>query len=145
MPILNYTTKVSVDRTCTEIQKALAKCGATKIVSDYDSDGEVAAISFQIMVDGMVMGYTLPNNWQNVLQVMNKQAGVLNHLKNNDQAKRVAWRIVKDWVEAQLAIIQARVVTLDQVMLPYAVTNNGQSYYERLKGERFYLAQGSER
>ena len=38
--------------------------------------------------------------------------------------------ITKDWVAAQLAIIETRMVTTAQVFLPYAITRNGQSVYE---------------
>ncbi len=37
----------------------------------------------------------------------------------------MAWRIIKDWVEAQTAIIQAGMVTLTQVFLPYLETTPG--------------------
>jgi hypothetical protein len=36
-----------------------------------------------------------------------------------EQPERVAWRILKDWVEAQLALIEADMATMDQVMLTY--------------------------
>jgi hypothetical protein len=51
-------------------------------------------------------------------------------MRTEDHARNVAWRVVKDWVEAQLAIIETRMVTTAQVFLPYAVTANGQTLYE---------------
>ena len=45
---------------------------------------------------------------------------------------RTAWRITKDWVEAQMAIVETKMVTLPQVFLPYAVTQNGQTVYEKI-------------
>lgn len=51
MPLLNYTTKVSTDKTVGEIQKMLAKAGAKAILSEYDNDGEVSAVSFKMLVD----------------------------------------------------------------------------------------------
>src|SRR5438552_18436509 len=43
------------------------------------------------------------------------------------QAVRVEWRIVKDWVEAQLALIETRMVTAQQVFLPYAIMRDGRT------------------
>lgn len=37
MPLLNYTTKVPVDRTISEITKLLTKQGATKVMSDFEA------------------------------------------------------------------------------------------------------------
>ncbi len=49
----------------------------------------------------------------------------------------VAWRIVKDWLEAQLALLQSRQVKLEQVMLPYMLGTGEQgepvTVYEALR------------
>lgn len=42
----------------------------------------------------------------------------------------VAWRIVKDWVEAQMAILESEQVQMDEVFLPYMVNNRGQTIFE---------------
>ena len=44
---------------------------------------------------------------------------------NEQQAQKVAWRIIKDWVEAQMAIVEAQMADVAEVFLPYAVTNTG--------------------
>ena len=64
-------------------------------------------------------------------------------LKTLEQAQRVAWRIVKDWLEAQLAIIETEMVTLDQVMLPYMQGDNGQTVYELYRDQQLALGTGS--
>jgi hypothetical protein len=54
-----------------------------------------------------------------------------------ERAARVAWRILQDWVSAQLAIIETEMVGLDQVMLPYAHTDSsGTTVYERVIEQR---------
>jgi hypothetical protein len=51
---------------------------------------------------------------------------------------------VKDWVEAQLAIIETRMVTTAQVFLPYAVTTNGQTLYEYIgQNTQLLLGEGN--
>ena len=50
--------------------------------------------------------------------------------KTPEQAERVAWRILKDWLEAQLALVQTEMVSLDCVMLPYMQADDGRTVYE---------------
>ncbi|GAI93622.1 unnamed protein product, partial [marine sediment metagenome] len=49
---------------------------------------------------------------------------------NRAQAVRIAWRIVKDWTQAQAAIIETEMVKTEQVFLPYAITKDGQTVYD---------------
>jgi hypothetical protein len=51
-----------------------------------------------------------------------------------EHAERVAWRIVKDWLEAQLAIVATEMVTFDQVMLAYVRTSDGTTLYDLYRG-----------
>jgi hypothetical protein len=48
MLLLNYTTKVSIEKTVGEIHKCLATHGANAILSEYDDKGKVIALSFNI-------------------------------------------------------------------------------------------------
>ena len=52
-----------------------------------------------------------------------------------EHAERVAWRIVKDWLEAQLAMIEADLVGLDEVLLPFLMSG-GRSLYEVITEQR---------
>ena len=42
----------------------------------------------------------------------------------------MAWRIIKDWIEAQLAIVEAEMVEMAEVFLPYAVTKSNKTLYQ---------------
>lgn len=129
MPLLNYTTKVPVVRSIQEIQKALVKAGASSIMQDYDIDGAISAIAFKIRLNGTDISFRLPCETSRVLEVM-KHDGTPRSLLTKAHAQRVAWRIIKDWVEAQMAIVQTNMVTLPQVFLPYAVSKDGTTLYE---------------
>lgn len=133
MPILNYTTKVSVDRSVAEIMKMLAKFGAQAVMVEHDDTGTIVAMSFKIAIDGNPVGFKLPVQWREVLQIINEDRRVPNAKKTNDHAKCVAWRIMKDWVEAQLAILETNMVKIDQVFLPYAIAKDGRTLYETVK------------
>lgn len=133
MAILNYTTKVDSTKTIGEITGCLVKHGATKIVSDYE-DGIPVSVMFSIsMPNGTPVFYSLPANYNGVLKAMEKSKSVSRSLCTKEQAIRVSWRILKDWIEAQMAIVEAELADMAEVFLPYAVTKNGNTLYTELK------------
>ena len=56
-----------------------------------------------------------------------------------EQAERVAWRILKDWVEAQMALLDIEMVRFEEIFRPYIETSSGQTIYERLEERQFLL------
>ena len=142
MPILNYTTTISSFRTVSEIQQKLAKAGALSINISYDDKSEPVGLIFVILIRDEYVNFQLPSNWQGVLKAMQKDRSVQKRFKTEQQARRVAWRILKDWTEAQLAIIEAGLATLPEVFLPYAVMQNGLTVYQSF--ERGKLLGGGE-
>lgn len=131
MPILNYTTSVSVDKSAQEIQKRLVAHKASHIMSEYDEAGLLSHIAFRINTPQGVLSYKLPANVDGVYGVLFPKGKET--MERRAQAARVAWRIVKDWIEAQLAIVQANMATTSQVFLPYAVTRDGSTVYEQFE------------
>jgi hypothetical protein len=129
MPILNYTTQVDAHKTVGEIQAILAKAGVLAVSVEY-TDGEPVALRFVVKVRDMPIDFRLPTRWEGVLKRMVNDPNVPNRLRNEAQARRVAWRIIKDWCEAQLALIDAGQAELAEVFLPYAVTNSGETFYQ---------------
>lgn len=138
MPILNYTTKVDVYTTLGQIQGILVKHGARKIMQDYDDAGHIRALSFLIDTPTGLRGIRLPANTEAVQRVLAKQKVKC----DRDQAERVAWRIVKDWIEAQMAILESEMVQLDQIFLPYMVNDNGQTVFEIYRANQLFLEAG---
>lgn len=139
MALKNFTTDVPVAKTVSEIHVMLADHGAKKIMFDYAENGELDAICFSILTPRGEMGIRLPANAQRVREVLHRQK---NDPKNRnrsaindsmEQACRVAWRIVKDWTAAQLAILETEMVDVQQVFLPYIVNNKGQTVYELMQ------------
>jgi hypothetical protein len=134
--LLNYTTQIATEKTIMEIQATLVAAGASAIATEY-SDGIVAAVSFRIGTPFGLTTYSLPCDNAAVLRILDRQsrAGkVPKRLVTPEQAARVGWRIIKDWIEAQVALVQTQMVTIDQVFLPYARTNNGETVYQRYLG-----------
>ncbi len=126
MPILNYTTKVDAITTMGEIKIILRKHGARKILEEFaqdgTDDGRVEALSFTIMTPDGEKGFKLPANVSAVYTVLQKQKVKCDW----EQAERVAWRIIKDWVAAQMAILEAEMVTLEEIFFPYLLDAAGE-------------------
>lgn len=132
MAILNYTTKIDSIKTIGEITKCLVDHGATKIVCDY-KDSIPIAVTFGIFINDNLVAYSLPANYSGVLKAMERNKKVPRSMVNKEQAIRVSWRIVKDWVEAQMAIVEAELADMAEVFLPYAVTKSGNTLYAHIK------------
>lgn len=135
MPILNYTTKVDVHITLGEIHGNLAKHGAKKVMFDYDDAGKIVAVCFAIDTPLGLRGVRLPANTDAVYQVLRDQKVKADRA----QAERVAWRIVKDWVEAQMAILESQMVQIDEIFLPYMVNGQGQTVFEAYRNNQLLL------
>ena len=153
MPILNYTTEIPVERTVTEIEKLLAQSGAEKILKEYDGNGGVLSISFRIQTERGSLSFKLPMNEQAVMQVINNQTGEYKRTKygqqriiprkfynDKEQARRVGWRIIKDWLEAQLALFFLQMVKIEEIFLPYMYNERtGQTMFQMLEKRDFKL------
>lgn len=146
MALLNYTTTIAVDKTMGEIMGLLSRQGARSLLVDYDGQGNPTALSFLIETPAGERGFKLPANVEGVFKTLTRQyerGQVRRGFVTREQASRVGWRILKDWIEAQLAIIQAGMVTLEQVMLPYLqVDQSGRTLYEAYVGNQRALPSG---
>lgn len=129
MPILNYTTKVPVDKTIADMQKILAKANARSIITDYDLKEMPCGLVFEIVIKDQSMHFKLPVNIMGVSEALKRDGAY----RDDAHARRVAWRIAKDWVEAQMAIVRVNMADMVQVFLPYAETANGDTVYQLFK------------
>jgi len=141
MPLLKYTTSIEASKTVMEIQNLLSKHGARQILMEYGDGGIVEALSFIITVEENPIPFRLPINIDAVLRILNRQ-GVAPAFKNRPQAVRVAWRIVKHWIEAQMAILETEMVKMEQIFLPYMVVKDNKTLYESIRESKFLLTSG---
>lgn len=135
MSILNYTTKIPVNRTIGEITGILVKAKAQAIMSEYEN-GRISYVSFRMQTDQGLLSYRLPCNVEGVYEVVKKDKKIPAAQRTFEKAERIAWRIVKDWLEAQMAMVEAKLAVLPQVMLPYMQTNNGETLYSRFASKQ---------
>jgi len=111
------TTKIAPEKTAMEIQAELARAKVQEISTEYGPLGDIIALRFcQRSPTGQDCWYRLPIRWEACKAAMRKITG---RVPDDEQAKRVAWRQVLRWVQAQLALIEMQQTTTFEVFLPY--------------------------
>lgn len=144
MAILNYTTTVDSFKTVSEIEYILMKHKAKSIMKNYEGES-ITGLSFLIDTGFQQIPVRLPVKVDECLKVLKKEKreNPRKQIKDTrEQAERVAWRILKDWVEAQMALLDIEMVRFEEIFLPYIETDNGRTIYERLEKKQFLLEGG---
>lgn len=144
------TTEISPDRTVGEIQKILARRGASAVLMEYDGKGGVAAVSFRFKVGPNDLPFRLPCRWESIFTILRRRAGVSDsslkwmNIKRREsleeKSKRVAWRQILRWIEAQLALVETNMVKVEEVFLPYMQTGKGGETVFELTEKRGFMA-----
>ena len=116
MAIKNAYTTAPLKNIIGSIQKCLVAHGAEKIQYDYNN-GVLAGLSFGLRIGNKLAGVKLPAKVENCERILREQ-GLFNPTKK-DHALRVAWANIKDWVLAQMAMIDIDMVKIEEVFLPY--------------------------
>ena len=145
MAILNYTTTVDAFKTVSEIEYILMKHKARSIMKDYDGE-RIIGLSFLIDTDVRQVPVRLPVRIDECFEVLKKEkknSPRSNIKATREQAERVAWRILKDWVEAQMALLDIQMVRFEEIFLPYIETQNGRTIYEQLEEKQFLLEEAN--
>jgi len=52
---------------------------------------------------------------------------------------RSRWRIIQDWVIAQLALVEVNMTTVPQVFLPYTIMKDGRTLSEHAETDPTFL------
>jgi len=115
--LVNYTTTISTERTVMEIEKILAQFGASHIYKMYDN-AECSAIAFKYPFQNDSLSFTLPMNAEAIHKIL-KRRNIPKKLQSIEQARRVGWRIIRQWIQAQIALIDINAVSFEQVFLGY--------------------------
>jgi len=92
----------------------------SKFMASYDDNtGNIDGVIFSIKLKntGEEIPFRMPANWKAI-----QKYGYENNntrLKNEDQARRVAWRHVYRWLQSQMAMITLQMVSPHEAFLPY--------------------------
>lgn len=140
MKLLNYSTKISPQQTIGEIQELLADYGVEAMMMEYEGRS-VSAVSFKMNVNGASFPFRMPCNWRGVYEILNTTE-YPKQCREEEQAIRVAWRILYVWIKAQLSLVEVNMVTIPQVFLPYTIMKDGRTLAEKAsENPQFLLEQ----
>lgn len=139
MPVKNYTTKVPAVQTVGEIQGILAAHGARRVMMDYGAGGAVSAVTFALESGGALQGFRLEAKPHGVLAAMAKDRVRC----DAEQAERIAWRNVKDWISAQVALVETDQATMDELFFSKMVDQQERTLYEVFRSGQLALRAGN--
>ncbi len=142
MTLKNYTSSMPAIRSISYIETKLAQNGAREILKLYDEAGRVMGICFKIPLNGRDMFFKLPAKIAECEKVLlaNLSPRTRSETKKKipQQAERTAWKILLDWVEAQMAMIELSQVEVLEVFLSYAYDSvKKQTFFEQIKEQKY--------
>jgi hypothetical protein len=141
--IKNYTTDIPVEQTIAEIQKLLVQNGARGIALEYDERGTIKDIFFKVIVNKKELPFRLPAKADKVYTTLHEGTPDHNHTRYGEQwqeeAERIAWRICKTWLEAQITLINLEQAKLEEVFLPYLILPGDKTLFETMERNQFLL------
>jgi len=149
MALLDYTTTIPVHKTAAEVQGILARNGSRQILTEFDDQQRISAVLFRIDgPGGEALSFRLPVDAGATYKVLLKQYNngeVPRRYANEEHARRVAWRIIKDWLQAQMALLETEMVKMEEIFLPYLIVGKDKkTLYQAMKESQFLLPSGDE-
>jgi hypothetical protein len=141
MNIKNYTSGVPAERSINRIEKILVEMGATSVNKQYDSNKKIEAIAFLIIVNGNTIPFKLPAKASEVESVLIKSVKRMTEgtrMRIREQSERTAWKLVSEWVEIQMSMIQLKQADFIEVFLPYVYDYaQNKTFYQSIKDGGF--------
>jgi len=127
-----------------KIQRLLSENGAQKVMMDYRGDGTLESITFAMMINGKLAGFRLPAMVDNVAEIMFGGEDRWGRKKDINQSHRdkayiTAWANIRDWLDAQMALVQTRQAEVVQIFLPYMVMKDDRTLYEQVISDPKFL------
>jgi hypothetical protein len=88
-------------------------------VIEYENN-DIKAVSFKYETDGEKVPYRLPCEWRAISEILSGRHKRRSYKKDLDaEAKKIAWRQARRWVESQLAYLETKQVKFEQAFLAY--------------------------
>lgn len=143
MNLKNYTSSVPVISSITRIEHRLAQAGAMYVTKSYEKERPIGMI-FQMPVNDIPMTFKLPAKSDKVFEHMIKQRSRPPKASQREairmQADRTSWKILSDWIDIQVSLIQLDQAEAVEVFLPYIFDGrNNRTLYESMKENNFKL------
>lgn len=139
--LLAYTTEVSDRKSVGEIIGMLAEAACASHPTGVRRVRKYERNLLPIYTEFGLMTFRMPVNLAAVdacLKGLYKAGKISRKFANDSQhSRRVAWRILRHWLEAQLALIKIGQTKIEQVFLAYAQDAQGRTVFEALQEKKF--------
>jgi hypothetical protein len=135
----NYRSDARVEGSLAKIEELVVKHGATHFFKEY-KDGLVLGVDFIIPIFCGELPIRLPAR---VEQVKHKLYGKRSAYSQSmeAQARRTAWANIRDWLDAQIALIETEQVKMEEIFLPYMTDRSGKTLFEHMQENQFKMPQ----
>lgn len=138
--VKNYTSSVPATRSVQHIENKLITHGAKNILKLYENK-KLTGIAFILDLNGNELPFRLPVRISNVEKMLKTQVRRprKDTYKNiSAQAERTAWKLLADWVDIQISLIELQQVQFLEVFLPYVYDyTKEQTFFEKLEQNNF--------
>jgi hypothetical protein len=140
--IKNYTSTVPASRSVLHIEDRLVKHSAKNILKIY-TDKKLSGLAFIVEVNGKDIPFRLPARIDRVEKqlrgsIRRPRSGTMDRIA--DQSERTAWKLLADWVDVQMSLIELDQVELIEVFMPYIYNyKKDQSFFEQMKDSGFKM------
>ncbi len=129
----NYTSNVPANKSVMHIESLLALHGAKSVVKQYENQ-KLLAVSFFMQINNKLIPFRLPARIQQVEKTLKSvikkpRKGTLERIA--EQSERTAWKIISDWIDAQMALVELQQAEMAEIFMPYMWSEKlGQSFYQ---------------
>lgn len=141
MRFFNYATQVDAFKTVQEIEYLLMRHRALSIQKEYQN-GRIIGLTFHVDNGNLIFPIRMPVKLEACYRMLRKEKNANPNkpiLVSMEQAERVAWSMLKDWVEAQMALLDLGMVKLEEIFMPYIVDRTGETLWERMERQQLSL------
>lgn len=128
-----WTTKVDAGQTASEISELIRKYGCKRFMVEWDDEGDPVSLEFVMRV---------PDVGNVPVRLAAQHEGILRRLTSPHympdritQAKRIAWRQLKAWVEITLETAENKVKPFHQLFMSDVVLKEGGTVGEMFEGK----------
>lgn len=116
--VKSAATRVPVNRSQAQIVETLQRYGATGF--GFHTKADVVTVTFHVPgSDGREHTVAIPVDVARVRAKL--KAAKVNRIANPEQAERVAWRIVLDWIDAALSAVSIGAQTIEEAFYAHTV------------------------
>lgn len=135
MNLKNYTTRAPATESINKIKRLLIDFGASGIMEEYGASKNISGIAFILDINGYKLPFRLPAKVKETFTWLRKKysSKSRNDQELLEQAERVCWKQMYEWVFIQLSLVELDQAEPLEVFFPYLFDKNkNETYYDKV-------------